>query len=98
VRWWRFLYLWQLLVAQHQYNERLYFEQRKPNRNKITTRLGGYYLAGALGLSALPFGSATLPLKTPTLRRFLHAASSPFYVAQIKNNHPVGWLFVWQGH
>ena len=47
---------------------------------------------GQLALrAAQPLGGATRPLKTPTQRRFLNAASSPFERKQTKN-HPNGWL------
>ena len=55
----------------------------------------GGALRATIGLLALcasqPFGSASLPLKTPTQRRFLHAASSPLDASQTKN-HPIRWF------
>ena len=70
--------------------------------------MGGFLFGGdggalrfACGLLALraaqPLGGASRPLKTPTLRRFLNAASSP--LMQRKNKEPIGrWtLCFWWG-
>ena len=62
-------------------------------RGTRTLRFAFGYLALR---SALPLGGAPLPLKTPTPRCFLYAASSPF--ERWSNKKPPGWVvLVWWG-